>query len=93
MSVTSTTVFGSDTTKEVLAMHLGQRPTDPLPDATNEVDVELQKLVLECLAKTPDLRPSDALVVERRLEEWARIVPWSQDEAAHWWEKDSGGSV
>jgi len=85
-------MFGSDKTKEILAMHLGQRPADPLPDATDEVEVELQNLVLSCLAKTPDLRPADARVMQRRLDELARIVPWSQEEAAARWEGRLGGS-
>jgi serine/threonine protein kinase len=89
--LTGRPVFGGDKTKEVLAQHLGQRPPRPLPDATDEVGQELQDLILACLAKTPDLRPASASIMEQRLEGLSRLAPWSQEDAEAWWRARPGG--
>jgi serine/threonine protein kinase len=88
--LTGRPVFGGDKTKEVLAQHLGQRPPKPLPDTTDEVGQELQDLILACLAKTPDLRPASARIMEQRLEGLARLSPWSQEDAEAWWRARPG---
>lgn len=84
-------VFGGTKTKEILARHLSERPQKPLPGATDEVDIELQDILMSCLAKTPDLRPANARVVEGQLAALSRIVGWSQEQAEACWPSPSGG--
>lgn len=91
--LTGRPVFGADRTKEVLALHLGQQPPRPIPHAEGEIDVELQDLILACLAKTPDLRPASARIMEQRFEALARVAPWSQGDAEKWWRARPGGEA
>ena len=79
-------VFGGQKTKEILAQHIEQQPDRPLVADDDPAVAELQDIILACLAKDRDERPASARLLEARLAGLAEILPWSQSEAAAWWE-------
>lgn len=83
--LTGTPVFTGKTVVEVLAHHLHTRPQPPSERAAIVIPGDLEQLILECLAKSPDDRPRDARTLERELAVCAARTPWSRDQAAAWW--------
>lgn len=71
-----------------VAMLVQQVQEDPIPPSrVSEVPIppELEQIVLDCLAKEPDDRPTDAAVLYRRLAECKLPDPWDRDRAVEWW--------
>jgi serine/threonine-protein kinase len=48
------------------------------------VPPRLEQVILACLAKKPEDRPSSAAAVERMLAA-ADVDPWTNEQAAEWW--------
>jgi hypothetical protein len=46
---------------------------------------DLEAVLLACLAKRPEDRPSSAHVLRRRLRDCAAAGRWTNDRAAEWW--------
>ena len=75
--------------EEVLRAHV----FDPIPTLRDKVKgwlpIELERLVIQCLAKKPEQRPEDARVLARALN--AIEIPdehaWTETEAQLWWSK------
>jgi serine/threonine-protein kinase len=82
--LTGQLVFEADTAIQVILKHVGEQPDPPSMHTTQTVPPELDRLVMACLAKQPDDRPSSAAVLARRLAA-APVEPWSEDDAAQWW--------
>jgi serine/threonine protein kinase len=59
--------FSGDSVVEVLSRQLYAEP-EPLRQKTRSVPVELERIVLDCLAKDPDSRPATAGALIERLE-------------------------
>jgi serine/threonine-protein kinase len=82
-------LFDADEQSEVLRLHaqaapvpLAQRAKQPIPEA-------LEAVVMACVAKDPAARPRDADDVSARLAASVPGEPWSQADAAAWWERRS----
>jgi hypothetical protein len=45
----------------------------------------LERLLLQCLAKSPADRPPDAGSLLEQLDACSRVTPWSTERAAAWW--------
>jgi serine/threonine-protein kinase len=80
-------LFEAEQQAEVLRLHaqaapvpLGQRAKQPIPEA-------LEAVVMACVAKDPAARPHDADEVSARLAASVPGEPWSQAEAATWWDQ------
>jgi tRNA A-37 threonylcarbamoyl transferase component Bud32 len=71
---------------ELLAAHQRDRP-EPLTRFQPAVPVELEAVVLRCLAKDPAERFADARTLERALTDWASATGrhWGEEEAVAWW--------
>jgi len=52
---------------------------------------ELDDVILACLAKNPAARPQTAQELSARLRELAIAHPWSDHEAAEWWQHHAAG--
>lgn len=77
-------VFEGESAIEICAQHLSAEPELPSFCAERELDPELEMLVMQCLEKKRDDRPSSAAEIARRLE--ALVVErWTQAAAAEWW--------
>jgi TolB-like protein len=59
--------FDDPTTHEVIAAHVGRKPT-PILDVSPNVPAAVAALIMDCLEKRPADRPQNAQVLLRRLE-------------------------
>jgi serine/threonine-protein kinase len=76
--------FERQTAMATILAHVNDPPT-PLSSVVETIPNELEQLLLECLAKSPDDRPASAEELRRRLD--AGIVDgWNQARAAEWWQ-------
>ena len=69
---------------QVLAAHLHQQP-QPLTTIRPDLPLELQTIVLRCLAKEPAQRYADIGALEEALQTCRGSHPWSAEDAAGWW--------
>jgi serine/threonine protein kinase len=87
--LTGTTVFRGHNIMEILQSHANavvERPSDRLG---RKVSTQLEDLLLQCLEKDPDKRPSSAADVTEQLDLLSRSVSWSTRDAAARWSNDS----
>jgi eukaryotic-like serine/threonine-protein kinase len=79
-------VFDAESSMKMLMAHINQAPVPPSQRTELPVPRELERVILECLAKDPDRRPQNA----RELWEMSLACPggdtWSQAAARRWWE-------
>jgi serine/threonine protein kinase len=84
--VTGHQVFGGKSGAEIIGHHLHTAPVPPSERLGRPIDPFLEKLILACLAKRPEERPTDAGALLQQIEEgWTGPV-WTQREAREWWE-------
>ena len=83
--LTGTLVFDGATAAAVMAAHIRDQPAPPSQRTELPIPAELEKLVLECLAKDPAHRPQSAEKLRRRLDAITVTMPWTQQRAAAWW--------
>jgi serine/threonine-protein kinase len=89
--LTGQPVFHGATIREVMGMHVHQRPDAPSQRVDAEVPPDLEKLILECLDKARERRPRDAPALIEALDALADAATWSQDRARRWWEQRAEG--
>jgi len=77
-------VFSGDSVVEVCGHHLHKAPRPPSERMDSAPPAELERVILDCLAKSPDARPSSALSLKRRLLD-CKIPAWTEDDARQWW--------
>jgi serine/threonine-protein kinase len=82
--LTGRQVFEGETVMQVLAQHLQAAPTPPSQRAPSNVPPDLDRLVLECLAKKPEDRPATAAELERRFSA-VGVEHWTDADARQWW--------
>ena len=78
-------LFSGDSVIEVCGHHLNTPPKPPADRTDNPISSELEQLLLQCLAKDPDRRPTDGLDLLEQLQQIASIPPWNSEDAAAWW--------
>ena len=82
--LTGQVVFEAETSLQMVAKHLQSEPVPPSQRADLQLPPALERVVLACLAKSPDARPQSAGQLDRLLAEVA-IEPWGEEEASRWW--------
>jgi serine/threonine-protein kinase len=90
--LTGTAVFSAKTAIEVCAKHLHTAPESPSLRLDRELPRDLEALVMACLAKDREQRPSSALALRTALEACAPTGRWSANDAAAWW-RDNAARV
>jgi len=78
-------VFAGDTVVEICAQHLERVPEPPSARLGEPLPDDLERIVLDCLAKAPGDRPADARSVRDRLRGCACAREWTDDDASRWW--------
>jgi len=84
--LTGREVFAAVTATEAILAHVQRQPDAPSKVTELRVPEELDRIILDCLAKEPSARPLSAAVLAARLTA-VPTVPWSEERAALWWEK------
>jgi eukaryotic-like serine/threonine-protein kinase len=82
--LTGRTVFEAGNAMAMLARHMRDSPAPPSARGELAVPTALDRLVLQCLAKTPDARPA-AAELSRALGE-VDTARWGEEQAMHWWQ-------
>jgi serine/threonine-protein kinase len=83
--LTGRTVFEARSSVEVCYHHLHTPPDPPSKYAPGAVPPDLERVLLDCLAKDADGRPPDALTLEDRLASCVSAPGWSDADARRWW--------
>jgi hypothetical protein len=81
--------FAGRSSVQMLAAHLYESPL-PLTNDRPDVPVELQAIVLRCLAKDPAERFPNAQSLEKALAGCPTVGQWTEEEASYWWRSQSG---
>ncbi|MEY2936689.1 MAG: hypothetical protein RL033_7438 [Pseudomonadota bacterium] len=84
--LTAEPVFTGNTAMEVFIQHLQSLPVVPSERLGRAVPVDLEAVVLRCLAKDSGDRYATAAELERALASCAAAEAWSADRARAWWE-------
>jgi len=83
--LTGTHVFGGTSIFEVCAHHMHSVPEQPSTRLGAPVTADLEALLLSCLAKRPEERPTSARLLRERLLACASAGNWSNADATRWW--------
>jgi eukaryotic-like serine/threonine-protein kinase len=79
-------VFQARTLVEICSHHMMTLPEAPSAVLGRSVPEKLERLVLDCLAKSAADRPPSAAALERALAGVAETEAWTQDAARAWWQ-------
>jgi serine/threonine-protein kinase len=82
--LTGKIVFEGDTSLQVIVKHLQNDPVPPSRRANVDIPPPLEQLVLACLSKKPEDRPSSAGELSRALARLG-LEPWTEEEARRCW--------
>jgi serine/threonine protein kinase len=82
--LTGQLVFEASSGLQMIAKHIQEAPLPPSRRTELEVSPALERVVLRCLAKRREDRPSSAAELDRLLAE-IEIEPWSEEDATLWW--------
>jgi serine/threonine-protein kinase len=83
--LTGAAVFDGATVVEVCAKILHELPVSPSERRGAPIPPALEALILSCLAKDPNARPSSAAEIVVALEALVDVEPWSALDAKRWW--------
>lgn len=83
--LTGRTPFEAPTAVAMLIQHVQEDARPPSEVSELAIPPELDRLVLDCLAKDPDDRPANAGALYRRLADCPVPDPWDRDRAVAWW--------
>ena len=90
---TARPVFDGETYYEIVSKHMHAVPEPPSRHAPEGIPPELEALILACLEKDPDRRPSGARELRHRLEAVPLADPWDDDRAEAWWASRAGSGA
>jgi serine/threonine-protein kinase len=83
--LTGQLVFVADTTMKTLLAHAHTQPEPPSSRTDAAIPPDLDALVLSCLAKDREHRPSSARDLLQRLDAIVLSQPWTDARARDWW--------
>jgi serine/threonine-protein kinase len=89
--VTGEQVFTGRNMLEVCSHHLHAEPVPPSRRSRLPIPSALERLILACLAKDPDARPSSARALVAALEA-VDGEPWTQEQAREWWDRHASAA-
>ncbi len=84
--LTGRLVFTGATPAEIAIRHVQDIPDPPSRHAELEVSPELDAVVLACLAKRVEDRPTDAADLDTRLAACPVGAAWTEERAHRWWD-------
>jgi serine/threonine-protein kinase len=78
-------VFSADSAQGLLLQHIQTPATAPSARSELAVPAALDRIVLACLAKSPDERPQSARELSLQLEAIDGMSAWSEERRRDWW--------
>jgi eukaryotic-like serine/threonine-protein kinase len=90
--LTGQSPFAGRSGVKILAAHLYEAPA-PLTAHRPDVPPDLETVVLKCLAKNPTDRFPNVRSLESALAESDKVRLWTEEEATHWWQLQSGSDA
>jgi serine/threonine-protein kinase len=84
--LTGDLVFQGETLMQTMSMHAEKPAPPPSERSELEIPAELDRVILMCLEKDPDGRPSTADELARLLGTCPVRDPWGEERARRWWE-------
>ena len=85
--LTGQPVFAGNTPVATAIAHVQDTPIPPSVRSPFTIPPALDTLIMECLAKDPDSRPTSAAVVNQRLATSVDASAWTPAAAQAWWER------
>jgi serine/threonine protein kinase len=82
--LTGQLVFEAEKAFQMIAKHLQTDPIPPSERTEQAISPELERLILKCLAKSPNDRPQSAAQFINALE-WIPSGVWGEEQAKEWW--------
>jgi serine/threonine-protein kinase len=83
--LTGTLVFDEPNAAAAMAAHLQKTPEPPSQRVEWPIPEDLERLVMQCLAKRPEDRPESAAELARLAAECRGVTPWTEEDAERWW--------
>jgi serine/threonine-protein kinase len=83
--LTGRPVFEATTVLEVCSKHLLEPPIPPSLRLGQALPSDLERVIVACLAKSPDDRPQSAAALELALRACAEVTPYDALAAKRWW--------
>jgi serine/threonine-protein kinase len=83
--LTGSLVFEGNTAIEMVVKHFHEEPVAPSRRTSLVIPEALDRLVLACLAKKPEHRPTDAAALSVALAAIDIDPPWTEEQAMRWW--------
>jgi eukaryotic-like serine/threonine-protein kinase len=87
--LTGRLVFEADTPVKMMLQHIQAEPEPPSAHSEPEIPPELDRVILQCLAKKPGERPSDTMKLADMLASVPLRESWTKEKAEAWWEAHS----
>ena len=78
-------VFDGQSIFELCEQHLKETPMAPSQYAPGRVSADLDRIILKCLEKDPDLRPQTALEMRELLLSSSQAGTWTDEARVEWW--------
>jgi tRNA A-37 threonylcarbamoyl transferase component Bud32 len=88
--LTGQTLFRGEKVEVLLNRQVSDEPMMPSELMGKPVSPDLERLIMQCLAKAPDARPPSAAVLEEALARCAAAGTWTVAMAAEWWQVNAG---
>jgi serine/threonine protein kinase len=83
--LTAQPLFEGKNLTEICGHHLNTRPTPPTQRTNNTIGDDLERLILACLEKDPELRPRSSRQLADMLGACAAAGEWTEEQARAWW--------
>jgi eukaryotic-like serine/threonine-protein kinase len=93
MLLTGLPVFDRKTALETIHDHASTPPIPPSKRVATPLEPELERILLDCLAKDPDERPESARALDARLAALVLAEPWTREMAERWWSRNGAAAI
>ena len=83
--LTGKAMFDGQTVEDLLVCQVKEAPAHPSQRLGSPLSPDLADLIMQCLAKQPEQRPSSAEALDRALASCVSAGAWTAQDAEQWW--------